>query len=317
MSKPLNILVSEAAAEAQISSSDTTNITKMKQAMRRKYKSIWQEYLWKELIVIDREITVASGVDEILIDKDIGAVISLTEQTTDTVLHAVSARIFQLEHLLAKGSTAEPWKWTPAGFSPVATALTTNTTLKVISDSASDTFIVRVRGKDTNGNYINEDFTLNGTSVVAGTKTFQAGTLTMFAKTQLSVGTITLKDSSDNVLENIAPREYESKYPKLKLVHVTDKAYTLYLTGKLKFQDIEYDQDIPLIDVDDILILEGIAAIYKDRKEFDKANSLMVEGTRLLRSLTSEKFVQDEAIEDAKPVIYADSDNLPFLAGLG
>lgn len=317
MPKPLNLLKTEAAAEAQVSTSDTTNLTKIEQAIRREYKSLWHKYFWREITVIDREISVASGVDNFLIDKDIGAIVSLTEDTNDVVLQSVSARVFQLDHLLGRGSTGTPWKWTHAGSVGVGTNLTANGTVKVVSDSASDTFTVRVHGQDTNDNYVNEQLTLNGTSAVSGSVTFKSGTLTQFSKKQLSVGTITLKDSSDTVLENVAPREFNSQYMRLKLVDTTDKAYTLYLTGKLRFQDMEYDEDVPRFDADEILVLHGIASMWRDRKEHDKANWYLLEAERRLRDLVSEKYIQDEQIEDSMPVIRVHRDNAPFLAGLG
>lgn len=317
MPKPLNIIVTEILNEAQVSTSDTTAQTKIKQVVRREYKSLWHKYLWRDLIVIDREISVATGVDSVLIDKDIGTIIGLSEDTNDELLMGVSPTIFQLDHLLARGSTAHPWKWTPAGVVGVGTNLSANGTVKVVSDNAADTFAVRVYGKDTNGNYINETLTLNGITDVSGTSTFASGSITGFTKTQLASGTITLKDSSDTTLEQIAPREYASQYQRIKFVHTTDQAYTLYLTGKLRFQDMEYDQDVPKFDCEDLLIYAGIASVWRDRGEMGRAEHYINDAMKALKDLQSEKYVQDEVTEDSQPVIYIDPDNKPFLAGLG
>lgn len=89
----------------------------------------------------------------------------------------------------------------------IETELSANSAITVVSDSASDTAVnVYLEGIDTSGDVLIETPTLNGTSGVTGSGTFASGGLYKATKTDLTVGTITIKDASANVLCKLLPR---------------------------------------------------------------------------------------------------------------
>ena len=318
MTIPLSILKQQAALLAQVDTGDVVSMDKIEDAIKREYKKRWREYFWNEVTVIDKAIAVASGDDFILVPKDIEIVISLTERTNKAILKRNNLRMFQIDHLLSYASANVPYVYAKDGTTPLKIQPSAAGILKLSSDSASDTNIqVRVRGQDANGNQRTELISLNGTSEISGSVTFAASSITTVSKNALSVGTITIKDASDNTLDTIAPRDYNNKYDRLKLAGPTDKAYTVYLTGKLRFKQYEYDEDTAIFDIDEALKLMGVAAIYKDRGDSLRSREFMFEAQNYVDSIVKEKFVFSDDREDTQPELGLSDFDKPFLSGLG
>ena len=76
----------------------------------------------------------------------------------------------------------------------VSTRLATDDTIQIVSSSTSDnsSFTVSVVGYDTNGIVQSESFTLNGTTAVNGTKTFEPAGSKSF-KIAATTGNITVR----------------------------------------------------------------------------------------------------------------------------
>lgn len=309
-------LVEQSALESQISISDENNINKIKQAMKREYKKLWHSFMWNDTIFIDRSISVASDSQEIILPSDVESIFYLTEHSLQRVLKPTHINIFSLDNIADIGSNLSPWKYTNAGYIGLPSKTTTATKIWVTSSSSLDSINIRVHGKEsTNNNRSSDLIAVNGTSLIEGAIEFSAGEIDSISKSSLTVGTLTIKDDDGNVLDTIPPRSYGNSYKVLKLTTTTDQAYTLYATGKLKFKDIEYNEDPVLFNCGDALVLYGQAKIFQDRGEIQLSSERKAEAASVVQSLLEEKFIKSTNQEDTNPIMYRNEMDIAVLSG--
>lgn len=128
-------------------------------------------------------------------------------------------------------------------------------TCNVVSDSASDTSKkVLLQGEDTNGNYISEVVTANGTTPVASTLSFLR--FTNVSKETTTTGNISVTNTAGTVTYcTIAPWARRAYYATYQMGAAATAAATIYFVAKLRFR--------PFLDNIEPPFMDGIAASLK------------------------------------------------------
>ena len=213
--------------------------------------------------------------------------------------------------------------WEETGFS---TNLAADDTIYVSSSSASDTstFTVRVVGRNSSGEVVAETLTLNGTSNVTSSTTWDAAGLMSISKSAATTGTITCyRTTGATVLSELEPDNLAPRFKRISLYPIPSSAVTMYLEYYERFRHLIHDTDIPQIDSQWTWVLrEGALARaweYKQSEQLSLAHrAIFQQGLLQMR-------VQDERNVDYVPVLqprimiagtvrrYADSvsDNFP------
>lgn len=194
--------------------------------------------------------------------------ISLIRQTTSPAkLLYVPDEVFY-KYLPNPTTTGNPLYYRLWEEEGVSTRLSTDDTLQVVSSSASDNsnFTVSVVGYDTNGIVQSESFTLNGTTAVNGTKTFDAGRSLRVSKSANTTGNITLKEkTSGTTLVILGPEERSPRFKVIGLYPIPSAAITVSLEYYTRIRILVNNQDVPDIDEKWIWVvrLGALAKVYQ------------------------------------------------------
>src|SRR3990167_8550708 len=194
--------------------------------------------------------------------------ISLIRQTTSpTKIAYVPDEIFYefIPNPTATGTPRFYRIWEEEG---VSTRLSTDDTIEVVSSSTSDgsSFTVTVVGYDNNGLIRSEVFTLNGTTVVAGTVTFDAGRPLRVSKSGKTTGTITVREATaDTTLVLLAPEDRSPRFKVIGLYPIPSSAITISLEYFTRVRRLVNNADVPDIDEKWIWVvrLGALAKVYQ------------------------------------------------------
>ena len=193
--------------------------------------------------------------------------------------------------------------WEETGFS---TNLAADDTIYVSSSSASDTstFTVRVVGRNSSGEVVAETLTLNGTSNVTSSTTWDAAGLMAISKSAATTGTITCyRTTGATVLSEMEPDNLAPRFKRLSLYPVPSSAVTMYLEYYERYRALVHATDVPQIDSQWAWVLrEGALARmweYKQSEQLSLAHrAIFQQGLLQMRQ-------QDERNVDYIPVIQA------------
>lgn len=231
-----------------------------------------------------RKTSISASAEDYVLPRDLDT-ISLIRSTTRK-LFFIPDDIFY-EYIPNPTSTGNPRGYRVWEVEGVSTRLSTDDTLEVISDSASDTSqTVRIVGYDTNGLLRTESLTLTGTTAVAGTITYDAGKPLRISKSAATTGIITVREATaDTALVKFAPSEISAKFKVLSLYPIPSAATTLYMEYFTRIRNLEGDNDVPDIDEKWIWIvrLGAMAKVYQyQNKEtlFTATQGLYAAGVR-------------------------------------
>lgn len=135
----------------------------------------------------------------------------------------------------------------------VATRLSTDDTIDVVSSSASDAgnseLSVSIRGYDSNGVPQVETYALNGTTDVTGTTTWSSSHELYVAKQKNTTGTITAKEgTAGTTLVTLGPTERNPKFKVITLYPTPSSAQTIYVEYYSRIPGLHNDSDVPVFD---------------------------------------------------------------------
>lgn len=170
----------------------------------------------------------------------------------------------------------------------VSTRLSTDDRVKVVSSSSSDgsSFTVKVVGYSTTGFLQSETLTLNGTTAIEGTLTYDAGREIKVSKSAATTGNITLSEyTAGTTLVVLAPEERVARFKVISLYPIPSSAITIYLEYFTRLRLLTHDTDVPDIDEKwiNIICLGAQAKVYMyQNKEglFNTTQSLYASGVR-------------------------------------
>jgi hypothetical protein len=173
--------------------------------------------------------------------------------------------------------TGTPDYYIHIGNRSVSALLSTADQVQVLSTSSSDTDpkVIRISG-EVSGIQVSESITLNGTTAVDSTNTFDSGSeLIVSAGTSdgtlsdlAGVVTVREKTTSANVLAKIAPEERAPSYMWIKFSPTLSAAATMKVWYKMKWKPLNNDNDVPLVPCANEIV-EGVIAdaLFEDGQE--------------------------------------------------
>ena len=156
----------------------------------------------------------------------------------------------------------------------VATQLSTDAEIDVVSDNADDTQSVTVEGLDSNGIFRRETYTLVGTTKQEGSITFSK--ILQVSKSAATTGIITVtEDDGDTTIVTLMPWERAPRFKTISLYPIPSTNDVVhYLEYFTRLKELVNDQDVPNLDTKWLfLIREGtLAKVYQyQNKENDYA----------------------------------------------
>ena len=170
----------------------------------------------------------------------------------------------------------------------VSTRLATDDMVSAVSSSTSDTsaFTVSVVGYDTNGIMQSEVITLNGTTAVNGTKTFDAGRPLRISKSGKTTGNITIKEkTSGTTLVILGAEERSPRFKVIGLYPIPSSAITIYIEYYTRIRRLVNNADVP--DIEDkwfwVVRQGALAKIYQYQNklnDYTSAQALFASGVR-------------------------------------
>ena len=197
--------------------------------------------------------------------RDLDKIRLIRQTTSPTKLLYVPDEIFYryIPNPTATGNPLYYRLWEERG---VSTRLATDDTIQIVSSSTSDnsSFTVSVVGYDTNGIVQSESFTLNGTTAVNGTKTFDAGRLQKF-QNPATTGNITVKKKLRHNLVVLGPEERSPRFKVIGLYPIPSAAITISLEYYTRIRQLVNSQDVPDLDEKWIWVvrLGALAKVYQ------------------------------------------------------
>ena len=182
----------------------------------------------------------------------------------------------------------------------VEVRLSVDDTIEILSSSTADTTqTVRIVGYDTNGLLRTESLTLSGTTVVAGTITYDAGKVLRVSKSADTTGVITVRETTaDTVLVRLAPTERAPHFKIISFYPIPSSAISLYIEYFTRIRKLEGDNDVPDIDERYIWIvrLGTMAKVYQYQGKLELLNSTMAMYGAAIRSMVKSDMMQTDFI---------------------
>jgi hypothetical protein len=273
-----------AVSNIDFTTNDTNDIVlKVNDWIRSRYYRISRAFSWPELMR-NYSLTLTASTSDYALRRDVDDVLSVFDETNG---REIKERSIQ-EHFRFRAPTFEvagnvltgqPEFYHHIGEKGVKSLLTQAETIRVVSTSASDAspVVLRIHG-EVSGVEVGTTLTLNGTSNVDGTQTYDSGSeLRVSAGTsdgtlQEIAGVVTVKGTtSGTVYAEIAPGERGFTYKWIKIHPQTASSGTqptLKIFYKKRLRPLVHDADMPEIDCADEIV-EGVIAdaLWEDGQE--------------------------------------------------
>ena len=246
--------------------------------------------------------TVAATTDYVL-PRDVDRIAVLRQETTPARLRQVSDRRFY-EADAKRDETGNPLTYRLWEISGVSTKLAVADTIDIVSSSTSDDddtgLTVTVWGY-SGGILRSETYTLDGTTTVAGTISFDADEV-FVSKAKDTVGTVTITENSGSTtLVVMAPDERNPLFKVLSLHPIPNSAITMYLQYYTTMRFLEADSDTPQFHQKwhHVVVKGVLAKLYKYLGKETEAQSVI----SFYRSAVRGMVASDLAVDDYIPTL--------------
>lgn len=233
-----------------------------------------------------RKTSISVSTETYQLPRDCDDIALIRQTSTPVKLHYIPDELFyeMLPNPTATGSPKWYRLWEQEG---VEVRLSTDDTLEIVSSSTSDTNqTVRIVGYDTNGLLRTESLTLNGTTKVDGSITYDAGKILKVSKSADTTGIITIREATaDTTLVKLAPTETSARFKIVSFYPIPTSAITLYVEYFTHIRRLEGDNDVP--DLPEkwlwVVRLGAMAKVYQyQNKEalFNSTQAMYASGVR-------------------------------------
>ena len=159
----------------------------------------------------------------------------------------------------------------------VSTRLSTDDLIKVVSSSTADTsgYKVSISGYNTSGIKQSEELSLNGTTTVNGTLTYDAGKPLRISKSAKTNGQITVKEyTASTTLVILGIEERSSRFKIMSLYPIPDAVITIFLEYFTRIRRLVNNSDVA--DLDEkwmwVVRLGAVAKVRDYQNKPDSAN---------------------------------------------
>jgi hypothetical protein len=274
-----------AQAMVQNTSTSTSNandlLPKVKDWCRTRYDRILRSFPWNELNR-SYNLSVAAGTRDYALRYDLEQIIKIWDTTHGNEIIEKDirdhVRFTAIENEVSGNvQTGQPNHYIDIGSKSVIALLSTADKVQVLSTSASDVSPMQIRIKgEVSGIEVAENITLNGTTAVDSTNTYDSGAeltvsvLTSDGSLQELAGVVTVREktTSSNTLAKIAPTDRAPYYKWIRLSVTPASALTAQVWYKKRWMPLVNDGDVPLVPCANEII-EGVIAdaLWEDGQE--------------------------------------------------
>lgn len=264
---------------------DATYLTKILGWLNLRYDQAQKRYNWPALIKTTT-VTTTAATATVVVAKDVRVILDVHDTTNDIHLTSTDSQYIGRNEVSNIDQQGIPRQYVQEE-DTVASQPTSSSVITFASSSASDTATVRVRGI-SGGEETTESITLNGTTAVSTTNAYTR--VDTISKSAATAGKVTGTSNSGSVtVVSIAARDVTSRYTKLRLVKIPSDAITYTITYKYRAPRLEYDEDVPVMDVSEALVSGAYAWGLKEQRQHSKAAMEEANFTQLLGECWDEK----------------------------
>ena len=244
-----------------------------------------------------------SGTEDYVLPRDVDRVAILYQETTPIKLHQVTDRRFYAADA-KRDETGNPKLYRLWEVSGVSTKLAAADTIDIVSSSASDSgdseLAITIWGY-VSGILRSETYTLNGTTTVSGSLTFDADDI-FVSKQKNTTGTVTITENSESAtLVVLAPQDRNPLFKVVSLYPIPDSAITMYVEYWTRIRELTADSDVPQFDSKwHHVVTKGVLAkIYQHLgKETETQSSIA-----MYRSAARAMVASDSSVDDYIPTL--------------
>ena len=254
-------------------------------------------HLWSWL---KRKTTFVASSEDTVISRDVDKIAFLRQTDSPMKIQYMPDELFYTA-LPNPTETGNPRIYRLWEIQGTSTKLASAATVKVSSSSALDgsTYTVVITGY-VSGRFESETITMNGTTEVAGTKTYDSDEI-FVSKSGIFNGNLTVKDASDNTLVTIGPEEIS---PRFKVVSLwpTPSSTTVYMEYYKKIKELNDDSEMPEFDskFHHIVRIGTMAKMYQHLGKTSDFNVTQNLYARLIRGMVADDDTLPDSIDRLK-----------------
>lgn len=229
--------------------------------------------------------TTVAGTSDYVMERDVDKIAIMRQTSTPAKISAVTDEQF-FKYNPDPTSQGNPLIYREWEVSGLSTRLTSADTINVSSSSANDgsSFTVTVLGY-VSGRLTSEVFTLNGTSSVVGTVTFDAREI-FVSKSGNTTGNITVvRNTGSATLLVIGKEEVSPRFKVVSLYPIPSSTLTIYLEYYKAIRELVNDSDVPEFHqkYHYIVRLGALAKVFQflgKTEDFNSANAVYAQAIR-------------------------------------
>jgi len=254
----------------RITFDDSEYLIKIGDWINYRYDDILGRHDWPQLYRTST-ISLTAGDSTAVLPRDASLIINIHDRTNNVNLTPLnpSAGGRGYTSVIASNGLSTTYWW--EGTSMLAQPLAA-TAITVVSSSASDTTqYVRIWGIDSTGAEQTDSILLTGTSGASTTTTYSR--IDRVSKDGNTAGLVTITAGSTTIAK-IDPYQYGSTYNQIRVVQPTGTDVTLNITYKIKAQRLVNDQDTPIIDCSQALVIGAYIDALRQQRQHTKAKVL-------------------------------------------
>lgn len=254
----------------KVGKTDEESVAICKDFIRRRYQMIYDSTLWKDSMVM---VALEVETEEVILPNYVERVVGL-RSGTNAIFPNRPETLFQMDpNTFDRIGTP----WTYSELPPVAVhTVPANDPLTLVSSDAGDVGkTVIIRGM-SNGLEEVENVSLNGTTPVVTTKSWDAP---FQLSKETTAGTVTVKDSSNVEVQKLLPSENERKHSRLFLHDIPGETTTLLVLAKRRMTPLDNDLDTPILrNIDNAIIAYAMSDMLERSRQYAKAQAKAGEG---------------------------------------
>ena len=281
----------------KVGKTDLNSKEKCASFVKRRYEMIYDSALWKDSLVMAPTMTANS--DKLVLPYAIQRVVAVRWNVTElapvdqSLLLRVDPEIFE-----RSGTPSRFSEMTPVGVSVLPASAER---LNFVSSNSSDTNItILIRGELSNVEQV-ETVTLNGTTTVSSTKSWDV--IYTLSK-QETAGTVTVTGfTSGTTYLTLWDVESERKYARIRLHEIpSDTSKSILVLGKRRLRQLDNDLDTPLIrNIDNAIIAYVQGDMLELGRQYGKAQTKYQEGGAMLEQAKLVEVFQSAYLQQVIP----------------
>lgn len=225
---------------------------------------------WPPLIRwADSAVSLAAGQAYIHAPKQVREILAIVDSTSPFNLEAHSVEGLLADQQGFAGTSGAPTRYAHVGDYGISSVIDAGTTVELVSDGADvrTGTIIGLR----NGETQTTSFTLNGTSTVAVSQTYDE-ILQFFVASTSNTRTVTLrKGSNSGNLATIGPGEIDAVYKRLRLNFLTGAQTVYRIVYKAVPPPVNADSQHYMLPIQTYLYHYAVGMYYEKRRELQLA----------------------------------------------